>query len=109
MSNRKRNIQIKFFVTPEEKKLMEARQEQSGIIDRSAYLRKMAIDGYIIKPDYSAFKNLAYEINKIGVNINQIAKKTNEINNIYENDIIELNTKVDEIWQLLKSTLSNQL
>ena len=109
MANRKRNIQIKFFVTSEEKNLIIKKQQQLGIIDRSAYLRKMAIDGYVIKPDYTVFKNLAYEINKIGVNINQIAKKANEINNIYENDVKELNMRVDEIWQLLKSTLSNQL
>ena len=49
MANRKRNIQMKFWVTEEEKRLIERRwpsSRQSGI---GAYLRKMAIDGYIIR------------------------------------------------------------
>ena len=66
------------------------------------------IDGYVVKTDYTTIKNLIKEINKIGVNINQIAKRTNETNRIYEDDIKELKGELEQVWQLLKSNLSSQ-
>ena len=42
-----------------------------------AYLRKMAIDGYIVNTDTTPLKKQYEEMHKIGVNINQIAKKVN--------------------------------
>ena len=44
--NRKRPIQVKFFVDESELGLIKARMAQLGIENMSAYLRKMAIDGY---------------------------------------------------------------
>jgi hypothetical protein len=80
-----------------------------GTDNMGAYLRKMAIDGYVIKKDYGEIKKLNFEINKIGTNINQIAKKANETSSIYRSDIEYLKTRMDELWQLLKSGLSNKL
>ena len=51
MANRKRNIQVKFYVTAEEKELMEQKMAQLQTKRIGAYLRKMAIDGYIIQVD----------------------------------------------------------
>ena len=68
MSNRKRNIQILFCVTPEEKKLIRKKMIQSKTKNMGAYLRKMAIDGYIvtlISPN--CFKKQYEEMHKIGV------------------------------------------
>ena len=77
MSNRKRNIQILFCVTPEEKKLIRQKMILSKTRNMGAYLRKMAIDGYIINTDTTPIKQVYEEMHKIGVNINQIAKKVN--------------------------------
>jgi len=74
-------------------------------LKRGQYLRKIAVDGYIFKQDLSNLRLLTQEINKIGVNINQIAKHTNEIGGVYFEDIEDIKRKMDEIWQLLKSTL----
>ena len=49
MANRKRNIQMKFWVTEEEKRLIEEKMAQLHTKRSGAYLRKMAIDGYIIQ------------------------------------------------------------
>lgn len=51
MANRKRNIQIKFYVTEDEKRLMDEKMSQLPTRRYGAYLRKMAIDGYIIYTD----------------------------------------------------------
>ena len=49
MANRNRPVQVKFRVTPEERKMIDRRMEQAGISNMAAYLRKMAIDGYVVK------------------------------------------------------------
>ena len=73
MANRKRNIQVKFYVTAEEKELMEQKMAQLQTKRIGAYLRKMAIDGYIIKVDYTEQKKLATAVSRAAANINYIA------------------------------------
>ncbi len=103
MANRTRNIQILFFVTPEEKKLIRQKMILSKTRNMGAYLRKMAIDGYIINTDTAPIKQLYAEMHKIGVNINQIAKKVNTTGDFYPEDMEHLKGMVDEIWHILKS------
>lgn len=55
-----------------------------------AYLRKMAIDGYIIQVDHTDIKAMTAEIQKIGVNVNQIAKRANATSSVYQEDIEEI-------------------
>ena len=108
MVNRKRDIQKFFRVNEEEDKMIKEKMKQLGTDNFGAYARKMLIDGYVVKTDYTTIKNLIKEINKIGVNINQIAKRTNETNRIYEDDIKELKGELEQVWQLLKSNLSSK-
>ena len=56
MVERKREIQIKFYVTEQERILIEEKMKLFATSNLGAYLRKMAIDGYIIQVDYSAIK-----------------------------------------------------
>ena len=62
MANRKRNIQVKFYVTAEEKELMEQKMAQLQTKRIGAYLRKMAIDGYIIYVDTRDIKGALAQI-----------------------------------------------
>ena len=71
-----------------------------------AYLRKMAIDSYIIQLDYTAVKEQTAEIQKVGVNVNQIAKRVNSIGNAYKEDLEEIKGALEKIWQLQRYTLS---
>jgi len=82
--------------------------EVLGIDNFSAYCRKMLVDGYVIKKDYTSIKELIYEINKIGNNINQIAKNVNIDNNVSKEQLEDINNKVEEIWHILKSKILNQ-
>ena len=75
MANRKRNIQIKFYVTEDEKRLIDEKMSQLPTRRYGAYLRKMAIDGYIIYTDTADIKAFTKELSAIGRNINQIAKR----------------------------------
>lgn len=106
MAERKRSIQLKFYVTEQERTLIEEKMKLLLTDNMGAYLRKMAIDGYIIQLDYSAIKEQTAEIQKIGVNVNQIAKRVNATGNAYQEDLEEIKGALDKIWQLQRYTLS---
>ena len=80
MANRKRNIQLKIWVTEEERKLIEYKMVLVPTRKIGAYLRKMAIDGYIIYTDTAS--------------------------DIYREDIAELRERLGEIWRLQRTILS---
>ena len=105
MENRKRNIQIKFRVTEEEKKLIEQKMAQLPTKYIGTYMRKMAIDGFIIYTDLSEFKEFQKELQVIGRNVNQIAKRINSTSTAYDADIIEIKERLDEIWKLQRRML----
>ena len=52
MNGRKRKVQIKFYVTEEERALIEQKMKLVPTQNMAAYLRKIAIDGYIIQTDH---------------------------------------------------------
>ena len=105
MAERKRAIQLKLWVDENEKNLIEEKMKILGTRNFGAYARKMLIDGYIIKVDYSEQRKLAAEVNKIGVNINQVCKRINSTDLVYSEDVVELRKRMDEVWKLLKSKL----
>ena len=106
---RNRTEQIKFWATPEEKDLILKKMELYGTSNMGAYLRKMAIDGYIIKVDYTQQKKLASAVSRAASNINLICRRINSKGNLYEDDVVELKERQKEIWQLLKSSQSEEL
>ena len=77
MENGKRNIQMKFYGTEEVKRLIDGKMAQLPTRRYGAYLRKMAIDGYIIRLDTTDSKRMNAALSAIGQNINQIAKRVN--------------------------------
>lgn len=105
MNGRKRKIQIKFYVTEEERALIEQKMKLVPTRNMAAYLRKISIDGYIIQTDHSDIKAMTAEIQKIGVNINQIAKRVNATGSVYQEDIEEIKGVLAEIWRLQRLSL----
>ena len=91
------------------KKLIERKMQQLGTKNFGAYARKMLIDGYIIKVDYTQQKKLAAAVSRVASNINQICRRINSTGHFYADDIAELKERQGEIWQLLKSSQSEEL
>mgnify|MGYP001575694854 CR=1 FL=1 len=77
MAERTRPIRIEFRVTEQERRLIQNKMAQLGTRNMGAYLRKMAIDGYIIKVDYTQQKKLAAAVSRAASNINQICRRIN--------------------------------
>lgn len=89
MANRNRPVQVKFRVTPEERALIGRRMEQAGTMNMAAYLRKMAIDGYVVKLELPELRDMISHLRRTSNNFNQIARRVNSTNRIYEDDIRE--------------------
>ena len=109
MKNRTRPVRIEFRVTEQERQLIQKKMEQLGTKNMGAYLRKMAIDGYIIKVDYTEQKKLAASVSRVAGNINQICRRIDQTGHFYEDDIVELKAKQCEIWELLKQSQRAEL
>ena len=108
MVNRTRPIIMRLAVTEYEKELIERKMQQLGTKNFGAYARKMLIDGYIIKVDYGQQKKLA-AVSRVASNINQICRRINSTGHFYADDVAELKERQGEIWQLLKSSQSEEL
>lgn len=103
MEFRVRDKQMNIRVTEYERQLIQERVEKSGAASLTEYLIDTALEGYIINVDYSDIKSLAYEINKIGTNINQIAHRVNSKDAVSIREIKEVQNKVDLIWKMLRA------
>ena len=102
MDGRKRTVQIKFRVTEAERDLILEKMKLVPTRNMAAYLRKIAIDGYIIQIDHADIKAMTAEIQKIGVNVNQIAKRVNSTGSVYQEEIKGV---LAEIWRLQRLSL----
>lgn len=109
MAERTRPIRIEFCVTEQERQLIQNKMAQLGTKNMGAYLRKMAIDGYIIKVDYTQQKKLAVAVSRVASNINQICRLINSTGSLYAEDVAELKERQAEIWSLLKETQRKEL
>ena len=108
MDGRKRTVQIKFRVTEAERDLILEKMKLVPTRNMAAYLRKIAIDGYIIQIDHSDIKAMTAEIQKIGVNVNQIARRLNSMGPLYTQDVADIKGALAQIWQLQRYILSSQ-
>ena len=106
MANRKRNVQLHFMVTERERSLIDEKMAQLGTKNMGAYLRKMAVDGYIIHLDLSDIRELVTLLRRTGNNLNQLTKRAHETGNIYKADIEDLRQSYDKLWDMTGEILS---
>ena len=99
MANRKRNIMVRFRVTPEEKAMIEEKMSQVGTSNMEAYLRKMSIDGYILKLDLPELKEMISLLRRCSNNLNQVAKRTNQTGRLYSEDLEDILQNQERLWQ----------
>lgn len=105
MAKRKREIVLRFRVTAEERGMIEEKMAQLGTENMAAYLRKMAIDGYIVRLDLPELRDMVSLLRRSGNNLNQIAKRVNETSRIYAADIECLLENQEKLWSMAKEIL----
>ena len=109
MANRTRSIVLRVPVTAEERALIEKKMQQMGTRCFSVYARKMLIDGYIIKVDYTEQKKLAATVSRIATNINHVCRRINSTGHFYDADVAELKERMADVWELLKTRQREEL
>lgn len=102
---RTRSVQVKFFLSPKEVDFLELKMKEAGVKNRSAYLRKMALDGYIICLDLSELKDFSAELSRIGNNLNQIAKVANTYGEVSIPEVCEFTTETNKILRKVEKVI----
>ena len=94
----KRDVVMRCRVTPSEAKRIKDRMKDAGVRKPGAFLRKMAVDGYIIRLDLEELREATRLMRITSNNVNQYAKKANAYGEVYAEDIKDLQNRLDEIW-----------
>ena len=104
--SRKRNVQIIFWVSEEEREQIQAKMDQVGTENLSAYLRKIAIDGYILKLDLPELREMISLLRRSSNNLNQIARRLNETGRFYAADMEDILQRQEQLWQAANTILT---
>lgn len=102
----KRDEVIILRITKSEKSRIYEKMLGIGIRSLSAYIRKMALDGYCLHLDLPELRRMAYLLQMCSTNLNQYAKRANECSQIYAADMEDLRTRLDELIAIGKQILS---
>ena len=84
----KKTVRVEFVMSEQDAELVKGRMAELGITNLSAYLRKMAVDGYIIHLDMGDIQEM----------VRQYAKRANETGSVYAADVEDLRTRLDGLW-----------
>ena len=95
--NRK-TVRVEFVMSEQDAELVKGRMAELGITNLSAYLRKMAVDGYIIHLDMGDIQEMVRLLRICSNNLNQYAKRANETGSVYAADVEDLRTRLDGLW-----------
>jgi hypothetical protein len=104
--NLERPIQMIFRVNERERDFIYKKMALAKTKNKAAYLRKMAVDGYILNVDFTDFRELFANVGRIAGGVNQIAKRVNSTNTVYAEDVADLKNRQEEVWELLKTIQS---
>ena len=105
MKKRRRTILLMFYVTPEERDQIEAKMAQLGTNNMSAYLRKIAIDGYVVQLDLPELREMVSLLRRSSNNLNQLARRANETGRIYPEDLADIRQNQAQLWESAKEIL----
>jgi len=97
--NEGRTIGLFTKVSSEEKEMIDQKMALLGTSNLRGYLRKMAVDGYIINLDMECVRELVRLLRSISSNVNQIARRCNETRNLYAQDVEDLRQGCDRVWK----------
>lgn len=103
---RKRDVQLNFRVSPEELALIEQKMAQLGIKNREAYLRKMALDGYVVRLELPELKELVSLMRRSSNSLNQLTRRVHETGRIYDADLEDISQRQEALWDGVHQVLT---
>ena len=108
LANRTRTNRNELHLNDDEQYILDEKFRLSGMKSKSAFLRKLILYGYVYDVDYSYLRNYNTELGRISSSLNQIAKRINSTNHIYQEDMDEVKELMNEVWHIQKSMLLKQ-
>lgn len=105
MANRKRNIEVRFRVTQDELELIHKKMAQYGTTNLSAFLRKMSIDGYVVKLELPELKEMVSLLRYSSNNLNQLTKRVHETGRVYDVDLEDLKLRQEQLWDAAREII----
>ena len=106
MANRERESQLKCRVTPEERERIEAKRAQLGTQNMAAYLRKMALDGYVVRLELPELREMVSLLRRSSNNLNQLTRRVHETGRIYDADLEDLRQGQEKLVAAAEHILS---
>ena len=106
MAKRKRDVPVLFWVSAEELELIHQKMQQYGTENLSAYLRKMALDGYVIKLELPELKELVSLMRYSSNNLNQLTRRVHETGRIYDADLKDISRRQEALWDGVHQVLT---
>ena len=102
---RVRSMPIYVWVHPDEMEVIQGRMAEAGISNLSAYVRKMALNGYVLHVDLSDIRELVSLQRRCANNLNQVAIQANTYGGIYPEEITQLQKDYAALWEPLSDLL----
>lgn len=106
MKVRMRNRSILLRVTDEEYDRIEQRMKDAGVTNREAFIRRMVLNGYILRLDLPQMKELISQMRYMGNNLNQLTKRLNAGGAVYTDDLTDLRNRQEQLWQGINDLLT---
>lgn len=94
----RKSVRVEFVMSEQEAELVKGHMAELGITNLSAYLRKMAVDGYIIHLDMGDIQEMVRLLRICSNNLNQYTRRANETGSVYAADVEDLRTRLDSLW-----------
>lgn len=107
MAKRKRNVPMLFYVSEQEKEMIQTKMEQYGTTNLSAYLRKIAIDGYVVNLELPELGEMVSLLRRSSNNLNQLTRRVHETGRVYDADMEELRQSHEKLWDAANKILSS--
>lgn len=101
----KRPVSILLRISEAERDLIAEKMAAANMRNREAYIRKMVLDGYVVRVDFSDVRELSRLLRSATNNLNQISRRANETRSIYESDIRDLQDNYEKLWQSAEGIL----
>ena len=106
VEKRQRGVQLKFRVTPGERDLIEQKMALLGTTNMAAYLRKMAVDGYVVNLELPELSEMVSLLRRSSNNLNQLTRRVHETGRFYDADLEELRRDYDGLWDAAQKNLT---
>lgn len=91
--------------SPEEMRLVQEKMRQLGTSNFSAFMRKMAIDGYVVRLELPELKELVSLLRYSSNNLNQLTKRVHETGRIYDADLEDIRRGQEQLWDAAQAIL----